>query len=232
MLDTAIPHNIERAEPMKANETIILYHAPQSRSSATLTLLEELGAPYELQILNMKAGEQRQRGYLAVNPLGKVPAIRHRGALVTEQVAIFLYLADLFPKAGLAPAVGDPLRGPYLRWMIYYAACYEPAVVDQAMKRTPAPLAMSPYGDFDTMLAAILERLADSSCLLGEVFSAADVLWGMALQWGTMFKIIPESPNVASYVARVTARASFAKVAALDAGWAAEHERAVKEINP
>jgi glutathione S-transferase len=216
---------------MTANETIVLYHAPQSRSSATLTLLEELGAPYELQILNMKAGEQRQRGYLAVNPLGKVPAIRHRGALVTEQVAIFLYLADLFPKAGLAPAVGEPLRGPYLRWMVYYAACYEPAMVDQAMKRAPGPPAMSPYGDFDTMLGAILERLADSPYLLGEIFSAADVLWGMALQWGTMFKIIPESPDVASYVARVTARASFAKVAALDAGWAAEHERAVKEIN-
>jgi glutathione S-transferase len=216
---------------MTANEAIILYHAPQSRSSATLTLLEELGAPYELQILNMKAGEQRQRGYLAVNPLGKVPAIRHRGALVTEQVAIFLYLADLFPKAGLAPAVGEPLRGPYLRWMVYYAACYEPAIVDQAMKRAPGPPAMSPYGDFDTMLGAILERLADSPYLLGEIFSAADVLWGMALHWGTMFKIIPESPNVASYVARVTARASFAKVAALDAGWAAEHERAVKEIN-
>jgi glutathione S-transferase len=216
---------------MTANEAIILYHAPQSRSSATLTLLEELGAPYELQVLNMKAGEQRQRGYLAVNPLGKVPAIRHRGALVTEQVAIFLYLADLFPKAGLAPAVGEPLRGPYLRWMVYYAACYEPALVDQAMKRAPGPPAMSPYGDFDTMLGAILERLAESPYLLGEIFSAADVLWGMALHWGTMFKIIPESPNVAGYVARVTARASFAKVAALDAGWAAEHERAVKEIN-
>jgi glutathione S-transferase len=216
---------------MTANQAIILYHAPQSRSSATLTLLEELGAPYELQILNMKAGEQRQHGYLAVNPLGKVPAIRHRGALVTEQVAIFLYLADLFPKTGLAPAVGEPLRGPYLRWMVYYAACYEPAMVDQAMKRAPGPPSMSPYGDFDTMLGAILERLADSPYLLGEIFSATDVLWGMALHWGTMFKIIPESPNVASYVARVTARASFAKVAALDAGWAAEHERAVKELN-
>jgi glutathione S-transferase len=231
MLDAATPDNISRTQPMTANETIILYHAPQSRSSATLALLEELGAPYELQILNMKAGEQRQRGYLAVNPLGKVPAIRHRGALVTEQVAIFLYLADLFPKVGLSPAAGDPLRGPYLRWMVYYAACYEPAVVDRAMKRAPAPLAMSPYGDFDTMLRAILEKFAESPYLLGDIFSAADILWGMALQWGTMFKIIPESPNVASYVARVTARTSFAKVAALDAEWAAEHERIIKDIS-
>src|SRR5271169_3581506 len=137
---------------MTTNETIILYHAPQSRSSATLALLEELAAPYELHVLNMKAGEQRQKGYLAVNPLGKVPAIRHRGALVTEQVAIFIYLADLFPEAGLAPAIGDPLRGPYLRWMVYYAACYEPGLIDKAQKREPGPIAMSPYGDFDVML--------------------------------------------------------------------------------
>jgi glutathione S-transferase len=211
---------------MTANETIILYHAPQSRSSATLTLLEELGAPYELHVLNMKAGEQRQKDYLAVNPLGKVPAIRHRGALVTEQVAIFIYLADLFPEARLAPAIGDALRGPYLRWLVYYAACYEPALVDRAMKREPVSLAMSPYGDFDTMLGTVVERFANSPYLLGDTLSAADLLWGMALQWGTMFKLVPEIPAVVSYVARVTARRSFATVAAMDADWAIKHERA------
>jgi glutathione S-transferase len=214
---------------MTSNETILLYHSPQSRSAAALTLLEELGAPYELHVLNMKAGEQRQSAYLAVNPLGKVPAIRHRGELITEQVAIFIYLADLFPKAALAPQIGDPLRGPYLRWLVYYAACYEPALVDKAMKRGPVPLATSPYGDFDTMLGAIVDRLAGSSYLLGEVFSAADMLWGMALQWGTMFKLVPESATVTRYVARVTARASFTKVAALDAEWAMAHERALKD---
>jgi glutathione S-transferase len=211
---------------MTATDTITLFHAPQTRSSATLTLLEELGAPYELHVLNMKVGEQRRSDYLAVNPLGKVPAIRHRGALVTEQVAIFLYLADLFPAAGLAPAIGDPGRGPYLRWLVYYAACYEPAVVDRAMKREPAPLAMSPYGDFDTMLGTVVARLAASPHLLGDTLSAADLLWGMALQWGTMFKLVPENPVIADYVARMTARPSFAKVAAMDIAWAAAHEAA------
>lgn len=212
------------------HETITLFHAPQSRSSGTLMLLEELGAPFELHLLNMKAGEQRQSAYLAVNPLGKVPAIQHRGELVTEQVAIFIYLADLFPKIGLAPAIGDPLRGPYLRWMVYYAACYEPALVDRAMKREPAPLAMSPYGDFDTMLGTIVERLTSSPYLLGATFSAADLLWGMALQWGTMFKIVPETPVIADYVKRVIARPSFAKVAAMDAEWAAEHVAALNAM--
>jgi glutathione S-transferase len=216
---------------MTTNETVTLFHSPQTRSSASLTLLEELGAPYELHVLNMKAAEQRQSAYLAVNPLGKVPAIQHGEALVTEQVAIFLFLTDLFPQSSLAPSIGDPLRGPYLRWMVYYAACYEPALVDRAMKREPAPPAMSPYGDFDTMLGALVKRLASSSYLLGDSFSAADLLWGMALQWGTMFKIVPENPVITDYVKRVTTRPSVVKVAAMDAEWVVEHERAAKEIN-
>jgi glutathione S-transferase len=213
---------------MTVSDTITLFHAPQSRSSGTLTLLEELGAPYALHVLNMKAGEQRQSAYLAVNPLGKVPAIRHREALVTEQVAIFLYLADLFPEAGLAPGVTDPQRGPYLRWLVYYAACYEPALMDRAMKREPGPLAMSPYGDFETVLTTVVDRLAASPFLLGDRLSAADMLWGMALNWGTMFKLVPENPVIADYVKRVTGRPSFTKVTAMDAKWAAEHEAAVK----
>ena len=137
----------QKAPPMTTDRTITLFHSPQCRSVSALTLLEELGAPYQLKVLNMKAGEQRKAPYLAINPLGKVPAILHGDALITEQVAIFIYLADLFPEAGLAPALDDPLRGPYLRWLVYYAACYEPALVDKAMKREPAPHATSPYGD-------------------------------------------------------------------------------------
>lgn len=207
--------------------TITLFHSPQTRSSGTLTLLEELGAPYELHLLNMKAGEQRQAAYLAVNPLGKVPALRHGDALITEQVAIFLYLAELFPDAGLAPAVGDALRGPYLRWMVYYAACFEPALVDRALQREPGPLAMSPYGTFDTMLETIVGQLGKGPYLLGETLSAADILWGTALNWSTMFKLVPESPVLMDYVKRMTTRPSFAKVAAMDASLAAAHEAAV-----
>ena len=216
---------------MTSNNTILLYHSPQTRSTAALTLLEELGAPYELQVLNMKAGEQRQSAYLAVNPLGKVPAIRHRGELITEQVAIFIYLTDLFPQTGLAPSIGDTLRGPYLRWLVYYAACYEPGLMDKAMKRDPAPLSMSPYGDFDGMLGTVIDRLWNSPYLLGDAFSAVDLLWGMALQWGTMFKMIPEVATIADYVERVTARPSVRKVAALDAEWARMHERSLAETH-
>jgi glutathione S-transferase len=212
---------------MSNNDTITLFHSPQSRSAGALTLLEELGAPYELHVLNMKAGEQRKSEYMAINPLGKVPAIRHRGALVTEQVAIFIYLADLFPQAGLTPALDDPRRGPYLRWMVYYAACYEPGIVDKALKREAGPLAMSPYGDFDLMLGTVIERLTESPYLLGDTISAADVLWGLALNWGTMFGIVPPNPVIAEYVQRITSRPAFVKVAEIDAKLAAEHQAAV-----
>lgn len=210
------------------NDTITLFHSPQSRSTGTRILLEELGAPYKLHAINMKAGEQRGSEYLAVNPLGKVPAIRHGEALVTEQVAIYLYLADLFPEAGLAPALSDPRRGPYLRWLAFYGSCYEPAVVDRAMKRDPAPPAMSPYGDFDTMFEALVEQLSRNAYILGPDFSAADVLWGTALKWTSGFKLIPERPVLADYVKRVNARPAFEKVDRLDAELAAEHQAAAE----
>ncbi len=92
--------------------------------------------PYRLHVLNMKTGEQRQPDYLAINPMGKVPAIRHGDALVTEQAAVYLYLADLFPEAGLAPALSDPSRAAYLRWLVYYGSCFEPAMMDKHLKRS------------------------------------------------------------------------------------------------
>ena len=212
---------------MNDDRKVTLYHSPNTRSSGALTLLEELGVPYELHVLNMKAGEQRRPAYLAVNPMGKVPALKHGDALITEQVAIFLYLADLFPEAKLAPPIGDPLRGPYLRWMIFYAACFEPAVIDGATQRDPAPLQMSPYGDFETMLRTLTGQLAKGPYLLGERFSAADVLWGGALTWTTMFKLVPELPVITSYVQRAGARPAVARVKAKDAELAAAHEAAV-----
>ena len=213
---------------MNRNRKVTLYHSPNTRSSGSLTLLEELGVPYELHVLNMKAGEQRQPAYLAINPMGKVPALRHGDALITEQVAIFLYLADLFPEAGLAPPIGDPLRGPYLRWMIFYAACFEPAVIDRSTQKDPAPLRMSPYGDYDTMLKTLTDQLAQGPYLLGERFSAADVLWGGALTWTTMFKLVPELPVIMSYVQRAASRPAVARVRAKDAELTEAHEAAAE----
>jgi glutathione S-transferase len=204
-----------------ADTCIILYHAPQTRSSGTLLLLEELGAPYQLHVLNMKAGEQRQPAYLAINPMGKVPAITHNGALITEQVAISLYLADLFPQAGLTPALGDPRRGPYLRWFVFYAACLEPAAVDKAMQRDSGGQSMSPYGDFETVLNTLFAQLSPGPYLLGDQPMAVDVLWGSALGWMTMFKLVPERPEVMAYIKRMSERPAAVRAREKDAALAA-----------
>ena len=202
---------------MTANRHVTLFHSPQSRSAGALILLEELGADYELHVLNLKKGEQRRADYLAINPMGKVPAIVHDGALVTEQGAVYAYLADLYPEAGLTPAIGDPLRGPYLRWLFYYGSSFEPALIDKSLKREPAPASTSPYGDYETMLKTLTDQLATGPFLLGERFTAADVLWGTALRWTTMFKLVPETPVVTGYIARVTSRPAVARAAKIDA---------------
>ena len=202
---------------MTASRHVTFFHAPQSRSAGALVLLEELGADYEIHPLNLKKGEQRQPAYLALNPMGKVPAVMHEGALVTEQGAVYAYLADLYPEAGITPAIGDPLRGPYLRWLFYYGSSFEPALIDRSMKREPAPPSTSPYGDFETMLKTLTDQLAKGPYLLGERFTAADVLWGTALRWTTMFKLVPESPVVTDYIARVTSRPAVARAARIDA---------------
>ena len=196
------------------NRHVTLYHSPRSRSAGAHALLEELGADYELHLLNLEKGEQRQSDFLAMNPMGKVPTIKHGDAIITEQPAVYLYLADLYPEAGLAPALDDPLRGPYLRWMVFYGSCFEPALIDRAMKRDPGRPSQLPYGDFDTMFNTLLKQLSPGPYMLGERFTAVDVLWGMALKWVTAFKMLPELPEIAAYVERVNSRPAMKRAAA------------------
>jgi len=179
--------------------------------------LEELGVPYTVKLLNMAAGEHRQPPYLAINPMGKVPAIENDGVIVTEQVAILIYLADLFPEAALAPALSDPLRGPYLRWLLFYAACFEPAIADRARKLEQGPSAMLPYSDYDTMLKTLSGQLAQGPWILGERFTAADVIWSSGLGWTTMWKLVPELPEIRAYLERFAARPAVARAKAKDA---------------
>ncbi len=200
---------------------ITLFHAPHTRSSGVLALLEELGAPYTLHVLDRGKDEQRAPDFLAINPLGKVPALQDGSAIVTEQVAIFLHLADLFPAAGLAPGLQDQLRGPYLRWMVFYAAAFEPAVVDKARGHEPGMRAMSPYGSHQEVIDMLVAGLQPGPYLLGSTFSAADVLWGGALAWTTQFKLVPEHPVIRDYIACIAARPAMQRAAAKDKDLAA-----------
>ena len=195
---------------------LTLYHHPHSRSAGIRVMLEELGVDYRVELVNIQAGEQRRPEFLALNPLGKLPTLVDGDTVVTEQVAIYLHLADRFPEAGLAPAPGDRARGEYLRWMVYYASCFEPAVVDRSLKREPGAPMMSPYRDFDSMLSALEAQIARGPWVLGERFSAADVLWGTALNWTTQFGLVPKTDVIGHYIERAKARPSFQRAAALD----------------
>ena len=211
---------------MPTTQPITLFHCPQTRSTGALTLLEALHAPYSLHVLNMKSGQHREAAYLALNPMGKVPAILHGDALVTEQVAIGIYLADLFPEAGMTPAIGDALRGPYLRWYAFYAACFEPALIDKAMKREPGPVAMSPYGDVESTIQTVVTQLSKGPWMLGERFTAVDVLWGTALTWMIGFGLVQAVPPVKAYVERWNALPVVKTVADIDARLIAERDAA------
>jgi glutathione S-transferase len=202
---------------MTDSRKLVLYYSPQTRAVAARILLEELGAPYEVKVVNVRAGETRRPEYLAINPMGKVPTITHGDTVVTEQIAIFTYLADLFPEKKLAPGLTDPHRGSYLRWLAFYAGCFEPALMDKFMKRELAPASTSPYGDYDIVIQTITDQLAKGPYILGDTFCAADIVWGSGLAWTTAFKLVPEHPVIMDYVKRFNARPMTVKVREMDA---------------
>jgi glutathione S-transferase len=197
--------------------TLTLYHAVPSRSSIARWMLEEVGQPYELHLLDLKAGAQRKPDYLAVNPMGKVPALRHGDAVVTEAAAICAYLADAFPQAGLSVPVGDPRRGVYLKWLFFGPSCVEPAVTDRAFPRKEPPQSGTlGYGDYDTVMDVLAKAVAPGPYLMGEQFTAADVVIGANLRWGTMFKLIPDRPEFSAYVGRLAGRPALQRADSKD----------------
>jgi glutathione S-transferase len=198
---------------------LTLYHALRTRSAVARWMLEEVGEPYDIHLLNLQKGENRAPAYLAVNPMGKVPALRHGDAVITEVTAICCHLADAFPNAGLNVPVGDPHRGPYLTWLFFGAGCIEPAVIERAYPRKePAPRSTLGFGDFDTVMDVVAKAAAAASpYLMGERFTAADVVVGAQLRFGLMFKLIPERPEFAAYVGRLNERPALARALEKDA---------------
>ena len=197
--------------------TLTLYHAAPSRSSVTLWMLEELGHPYDLKLINLQAGENLKPDYLAINPMGKVPALKHGDTIITELAAICTYLADEFPDAKLNVPVGTPRRGVYLKWLSFGPGCLEPAVIDRAAPRKEgARRAMLGYGDFDTTMNVIAKAVEKGPWLMGEQFTAADVVIGANIRWGMTFKMIPERKEFTDYAARIAARPAAQRAEAKD----------------
>ncbi|WP_284735675.1 glutathione S-transferase family protein [Dongia deserti] len=200
-------------------DKIIFHHAPMSRSNIVHWMLEELGVPYELDAMSLERGDHKKPAYLAINAMGKVPAITHQGITITEAAAICAYLADEFPAAKLSVPIGDPRRGVYLKWLFFGPSCLEQAIIDRIHNRPLAPPQASSYGDHDTVMETLAQAVAKGPYLVGGQFTAADVVIGSGVQWGTMMKAVPERPEFASYMERLRARPaaqrSFAKNQAL-----------------
>lgn len=207
---------------MAATLPLVHYHAPNTRSFQTRWLFEELGnPPHELRVLNFKKEEHKSPAYLAINPMGKVPAIVHGKTVITEAAAIAMYLADFFPDKGLAPKTSDPARGTYLRWIVFNQAAVEPAICDHALKREQGPSGMLPYGTYAETIEALAGALLQGPYILGETFSAADIVVGSGVRWMLMFKLLPERPEFTSYAERLSARPALQSAMARDAELAA-----------
>jgi glutathione S-transferase len=188
---------------------LTLYHAAPSRSSVVLWMLEELGQPYDLHLLSLKKGDNRAADYLKVNPMGKVPALRHGDVVITEGAAICTYLADAFPQAKLNVPIGDPRRGPYLKWLFFGPTCLEAAIIDRSFPRSgEPPRAALGYGDHESVMNVLSEAVGKGPYLMGEQFTAADVVIGSAIRWGMLFKGVPERPEFVAYAGRLAERAA------------------------
>ena len=201
-----------------SSEEIVLYTNPMSRGRIARWMLEETGQPYRFFVLEYGA-PMKSPQYLAINPMGKVPAIVHGGVVVTECAAICAWLADAFPEAGLAPAPGDPLRGPYYRWLFFAAGPLEAAVTAKSLGllAPPEKSGMAGYGSYEQTVYALEAVVAGAApWLLGERFSAADVYVGSQVVWGQQFGTLPARPAFATYAARLQARDAYRRATALD----------------
>jgi glutathione S-transferase len=188
---------------------ITLFHRSKSRSTRFIFLLEELEAPYQIKRVTIKSRDG-SGGIDPSNPHphGKVPAITDDGALVFESSAIALYLTDKFRKHDLGPAVGDPKRGEYLSWLAYYTGVMEPAFVSKFMK-TEIPVGTAGWVPVESVLPLLIKTLAKGPYLLGEKFSAADVLYGTTFAMFAGSPLLPKESGLEDYAKRCTARPAF-----------------------
>ena len=195
-----------------------LYWAPRSRSFSALWLMEETGQPYERVLIDIRTGAQRSPDYLAINPMGKVPALMDGEATLAEAAAICAYVAERYPEAKLAPPVGDPLRAKYLYWLFFAPGCIEPAMVQIATKVEMNPVAAG-WGEAARVFDVLDQALSKGPWILGETFSAADIAIGAGLNFAVrLFKMVPSRPSFDAYVARCMARPAFQRAEKIAAG--------------
>lgn len=196
------------------SETLTLYSNPMSRGRIARWMLEEVGAPYETRNISFST-DAKSGDYLAINPMGKVPALIHGTRIVTECAAICAYMAETFPKAGLAPT--DDERADYYRWMFFSAGPLEQAVTNRVMgfEVPEDKRGMSGYGSYERVMDTLERAVSAHPYIAGDRFTAADVYVGSAVAWGLMFGTVEKRPAFETYAARMTARPAYQRTQAL-----------------
>jgi len=195
-----------------------LYWSPRSRSFSSLWLMEETGQPYERVLTDISTGAQKRVEYLAINPMGKVPALKDGDVALAEAAAICAYVAERYPEAKLAPPLGDPLRARYLYWLFFGPGCIEPAMVQIATKIEMNPVAAG-WGDAQRVIDVLDDALHKGPWILGEKFSAADIVIGSGLNFAVrLFKMIPSTTAFDNYIARCMERPAFQRAEKIAAG--------------
>jgi len=198
-------------------DELVFYTNPRSRGRIVRWMLEEIGQPYRTEVLDYGT-TMKAPAYLAINPMGKVPALRHGDAVVTEAGAICAYLADAFPQAGLAPPPGDRRRAPYYRWMFFAAGPIEAAVSNKAFGFVVPPEREGTigYGSFERVMNTLEQAVSGGNYLVGSKFTAADVYAGSQIGFGLMFKTFEPRPAFQHYWQRISVRPAYARARALD----------------
>jgi glutathione S-transferase len=172
-------------------------------------MLEELGVPYRIELLDLDAKDQKRPEYLAINPMGRVPALRHGDVVVTETAAICAYLAEAFPDAGLDVPVGSPERGPYLRWLFFAPVTMEPAILWQTLD-LPGDMEYRPFADLAEVADVLRDAVRGREFIVGGRFTAADVMVGSSIMWGTqLMPVLPRHPELLEYWARLEQRPAW-----------------------
>lgn len=195
-----------------------LYWSPRSRSFSAIWLMEETGQPYEPVLTDISTGAQKTPEYLAINPMGKVPAIKDGDVTVAEASAICAYVAERYPDAKLAPALGDPRRAKYLQWLFFSPGCIEPAMI-QIFTKIDVPTSTASWGSSTQVFDVLDTALEKGPFLLGDMFSAADIMIGSGLNFATrLFKMVPPRPSFERYIDACAARPAFQRATVIAAG--------------
>ncbi|MGH6963417.1 MAG: glutathione S-transferase family protein [Phenylobacterium sp.] len=201
---------------MAAKRQITLYHSPASRAFTAYWMLEELGVPFDVSIVDIRKGEQKKPEYLKLNPAGKVPTLTDGDVVVSENPAIGIYLADRYGYGGLAPRLEHKDRGAYLKWMVFATAVLDPVASLHEAKIDLPGFGFS-FGTFDDMVGVLQGALSGRKYLLGDRFSGADVVLGGSISFLMHKKVLPEDPAFLDYYGRLTARPAYHRAA--DATW-------------